>query len=131
VHGLISGILGMAGQIWSTVQNLATNYIEAPFKAALSIFSPSRVFAAHGQNIVAGLVQGIDGSAHLATASVTRMASGVSNAGTASINRSMAGAAGSQQIVVSFDSSGADSEFMTAMKKMIRIRGGNPGLLGR
>jgi hypothetical protein len=131
VHGLISGILGMAGQIWSTVQNLATNYIEAPFKAALSIFSPSRVFAAHGQNIVAGLVQGIDSTAHLATASVTRMASGVANAGTASINRSMAGAAGSQQIVVSFDSSGADSELMTAMKKLIRVRGGNPGLLGR
>jgi phage-related protein len=131
VHGLINGILGMAGQIWSTVQNLATNYIEAPFKAALSIFSPSRVFAAHGQNIVAGLVSGIDSSAHLATASVTRMASGVANAGTASINRSMAGAAGSQQIVVSFDGSGADSELMTALKKLIRVHGGNPGILGR
>jgi hypothetical protein len=130
VHGLISGILGMAGQIWSTVQNLATNYIEAPFKAALSIFSPSRVFAAHGANIVAGLVQGIDSTAHLATASVTRMASSVGNAGTASINRSMATSSG-VTVQLEWNQTGGDAEFMSWLKKNVRGRGGDPGILGR
>lgn len=130
VHGLINGILGMAGQIWSTVENLAKNYIEAPFKAALSIFSPSRVFAQHGYNIVAGLVQGIEGSKGLAVNSARNLGTSVAHAGAIAVAGS--GASGGSSLTAEWvGGSGADAEFITWLKKNIRIRGGNPAVLGR
>lgn len=59
VHGLISGIRSMAGTIGSFFLSLLPGWIVGPFKAALGINSPSKVFAGYGVNIVDGLIGGM------------------------------------------------------------------------
>ncbi|WP_367274956.1 hypothetical protein, partial [uncultured Corynebacterium sp.] len=59
VQGLMNGIGSLAGQIGSWFLNKIPGWIRGPFKAALGIHSPSRVFAGYGRNIGEGLILGV------------------------------------------------------------------------
>lgn len=59
VQGLMDGMGSMAGKIGSWFLDKIPGWIKAPFKAALGIHSPSRVFAGYGVNIGEGLIQGV------------------------------------------------------------------------
>ena len=59
VQGLIDGIKSLASTIGDAFLNLIPEWIKGPFKVALGIESPSKVFAEYGQNIGEGLVEGI------------------------------------------------------------------------
>ena len=61
VDGLMSGLRSMAGSVGSFFLNLLPGWIVGPFKAALGIHSPSKVFAGFGVNIGEGLIGGLDG----------------------------------------------------------------------
>ena len=61
VQGLIDGIKSLAGTIGNAFLNLIPEWIKGPFKVALGIESPSKVFTEYGQNIGEGLIEGIDG----------------------------------------------------------------------
>lgn len=74
IDGLWRGIESAVGGLLSYVRSIASD-ISGAFKSVLGIFSPSRVFAEHGKNIVQGLAQGITGNAHLATNAVNGLAS--------------------------------------------------------
>lgn len=76
VQGLLNGIRSMAGQIGQFFLNLLPGWIIGPFKAALGIASPSRVFRALGVTLPQGLVAGVgDG-----LSSVRRAAGNLANA---------------------------------------------------
>ena len=60
VQGLLDGLASLAGTVGKFFLNLLPGWIREPFKAALGIHSPSRLFAGYGVNIGEGLVNGID-----------------------------------------------------------------------
>lgn len=59
VQGLMNGMGSMAGKIGSWFLDRIPGWIREPFKKALGIHSPSRVFAGYGRNIGEGLIQGV------------------------------------------------------------------------
>ena len=61
VQGFINGIKSLAGTIGSAFLNMVPGWIKGPFKKALGIASPSKLFAGYGRNIGEGLIQGVSG----------------------------------------------------------------------
>lgn len=61
VQGLMNGMGSLAGQIGSWFLDKIPGWIRGPFKKALGIHSPSRVFAGYGRNIGEGLILGVKG----------------------------------------------------------------------
>ena len=59
VEGLISGVQSLAGTIGNAFLNMVPGWIVGPFKEALGIHSPSRVFAGFGENIGEGVLVGV------------------------------------------------------------------------
>lgn len=59
VNGLFEGIKSLAGTIGNFFLSLLPGWIVEPFKVALNIHSPSRVFQGFGQNIGQGLLLGV------------------------------------------------------------------------
>lgn len=59
VQGLLNGIRSLAGSIGNFFLDLLPGWIVGPFKAALGIHSPSRVFAGFGENIGEGVMLGV------------------------------------------------------------------------
>ena len=59
VEGLMNGIKSLAGTIGNFFLSLIPGWIVGPFKAALGIASPSKVFRGFGRNIGEGVVLGI------------------------------------------------------------------------
>lgn len=60
VQGLLDGVRSLAGTIGSFFLDLMPDWIVGPFKAALGINSPSRVFAEYGRNIADGVIVGVN-----------------------------------------------------------------------
>ena len=60
IQGLLDGVASLAGTIGSFFLNLLPDWIVGPFKAALGIHSPSRVFKEYGRNTVQGYLEGIE-----------------------------------------------------------------------
>jgi phage-related protein len=130
IHGLIGGVEAEAGKLWSYIGGIGSK-ISGVFKGALSILSPSRVFFSHGMNIVLGLVAGIDGYAHLAESSVKNLAQRAIGASGGRFYGSPTGSNGAALTIEWIGGGGADQEFISWLKRCIRIRGGNPAVLGR
>lgn len=63
VQGLINGAAQLLPQIGKFFLDLLPSWIRDPFKAALGIHSPSKVFTEFGKNIVRGLTDGLTGDA--------------------------------------------------------------------
>lgn len=59
VQGLGDGVASMAGTIGNFFLNALPDFIREPFKQALGIASPSKVFAGYGQNIGEGVLVGV------------------------------------------------------------------------
>lgn len=59
VQGLLDGIGSLAGSIGNFFLDKIPGWIKGPFKKALGIHSPSRVFKGYGVNIGEGLVNGV------------------------------------------------------------------------
>lgn len=60
IRGVIAGIESMVGTLTRKVKQIAQDAITAPFKKALEILSPSKVFYGYGQNIGKGLILGME-----------------------------------------------------------------------
>lgn len=60
VNGLLRGVSSLAGTIGNFFIGLLPGWIVGPFKAALGIASPSKVFRGFGRNIGEGLLLGLD-----------------------------------------------------------------------
>lgn len=59
VQGLMNGLASMASSVGRFFLNLLPGWIVGPFKAALGISSPSRLFESFGRFIPQGLVRGV------------------------------------------------------------------------
>jgi phage-related protein len=59
VQGLMDGVKTMAGKVGSFFLDLLPGWIVGPFKAALGIHSPSKVFSEYGANTIEGYLHGI------------------------------------------------------------------------
>lgn len=84
VSGLISGIAGAAKGLWDAVAGLAAG-VKDRFKVQLGIKSPSRVFAALGDDTMAGLRVGLERSGGGPLAAVQQVARQVTQAGAAAV----------------------------------------------
>lgn len=85
IQGLINGIENMAGAVEQKVANVA-NGIKNVAKKILGIFSPSRVFDEEiGQQITAGLAQGITSGGQMAVNATTNLTQKVVDAGNTSL----------------------------------------------
>lgn len=60
IDGLLSGISSMAGKIGSFFLSILPGWMVEPFKAALGIHSPSRLFGQFGRNTVEGYLNEIE-----------------------------------------------------------------------
>jgi hypothetical protein len=80
---LIQGLLNGAGSLLSNIGKFfldkVPGWIREPFKKALGIASPSKVFAGYGKNIVQGLAGGISSTSKLAMNAANKIASDVSD----------------------------------------------------
>ena len=77
VEGLLHGIENAEGDVLGGIKKVGSD-LEGAFKSVLSIFSPSKVFYAHGQNIIQGLANGITDSAHIATGAIAGVGNSLS-----------------------------------------------------
>ena len=71
VQGFINGVKSLAGAIGQAFLDTLPGWIKDPFKKALGIASPSKVFAGYGENIGEGLIEGVSGMS-AQVSSVTR-----------------------------------------------------------
>lgn len=124
VDGFINGIKAEVSGALDVVKGVAGD-VESVFKSALGIFSPSRVFAEHGANIMQGLANGITGSADLPLDAITKAATKIS--GTASGALTVSGGASvsnQHQLAITMDFTGAGTDAMVmALRKAVRTKG--------
>lgn len=74
VKGLWDGIKDMGGWLKDKIIGFVKDKIPGPIKSALGIHSPSRVAAALGKQVPAGLAQGIDKNSDIVAKAATDMA---------------------------------------------------------
>lgn len=63
IQGLLDGIGSLASTIGNFFLDILPDWIVGPFKAALGIASPSKLFAQYGRDTVAGYLDGVDDEA--------------------------------------------------------------------
>lgn len=74
VKGLWNGIQDMGGWLKDKIIGFVKDKIPGPIKSALGIHSPSKVAAALGMQVPAGLAKGIDANASMVSKAATDMA---------------------------------------------------------
>lgn len=81
IQGLINGAGSLLSKIGEFFLDMVPGWIKGPFKKALGISSPSKLFAGYGENIGEGLIQGVTGmtgQVQNATQSLADSAAGIS-----------------------------------------------------
>lgn len=79
VQGFINGIKSLAGTIGSAFLDMVPGWIKGPFKKALGIASPSKLFAEYGRNIGEGLIAGVGSMEDAVQASTQGLADSAAN----------------------------------------------------
>lgn len=135
VHGIVSGVEGAAGGLFSSLENLASNALSSA-KSFLGINSPSRVFAQEiGHWIPHGIAEGIKNSAHAVKTAVndaTGAALGrVNVGGQISLGMGTSGGYGGSTTVVNVHVEGsvmAEQDLRdTLQREMLRLGSRNSG----
>lgn len=97
-RNMIQGLLDGAGSLLSTIGTFflskLPSFIQGPFKKALGIKSPSKVFAGFGANISQGLANGVSDNASAVTSAITGLAnSAISSFGAGNLTADIAATA--------------------------------------
>lgn len=74
INGLLNGAGSLLSKIGSFFLDKLPGWIQGPFKKALGIHSPSKVFAGFGANISQGLANGVAANASAVSSAVTDLA---------------------------------------------------------
>lgn len=77
IQGLIDGAGSLLSQLGKFLLDKVPGWIKGPFKKALGINSPSKVFAGYGKNIVQGLIKGISEGKSSVEKTISRMSKDV------------------------------------------------------
>ncbi len=80
INGLIDGLKSMMPDVSATIGDIGDN-VSNWFKEKLGIHSPSRVFASHGSDVMAGLEQGLDDNADKALTPVDKLQANLKSIG--------------------------------------------------
>jgi len=132
IMGLLHGAQSMVGSVMSTVSGWGhdiANAIGSPFGIHFSEPSQAALMVKAGRQITLGLARGMTSETGAARAAAARVgvAAGIAGGGAA-----LAGAGGGGRLQIEWvGGSGADQQFITWLKKNIRLRGGDTGNLGR
>lgn len=133
INGLFDGIKSLAGNIGKFFLNLLPGWIVAPFKLALGIKSPSKVFAGFGRNIAEGIMVGIDDTQSALDARVTSMVT-VPASNAIGLNGTAAGGAGYSTSLVINGNVGWDANEVArqteARQRQASALAGITGILG-
>ncbi|MEV0553133.1 hypothetical protein AB0I27_06695 [Streptomyces sp. NPDC050597] len=130
VRGLWNGIKAMGGWIRSKLINWARDMIPGPIAKALGIASPSKVLAREvGRWIPAGVIDGIESGVGAVDRTMRNLVTipspgQATAAAMAAQSRTAVGAGASGGASVTFEFAGAESEFKTFMRKVMRVSGG-------
>jgi tape measure domain-containing protein len=81
VQGLINGVQSLAGSIGSAFLSMVPGWIVGPFKTALGIASPSKLFKSFGRFIIQGLGIGVNQEQRTAVKAMDQAAAAVTAAG--------------------------------------------------
>jgi hypothetical protein len=81
VNGLISGVQQLAGTIGNAFLSMVPGWIVGPFKQALGIASPSKLFKQFGRWIIQGLGIGVNAEEKTAVRAMDQAAAAVAAAG--------------------------------------------------
>lgn len=76
VQGLIDGATSLLSRLGDFFLDALPGWVKDPFKEALGIQSPSRVFAEYGQNIGQGLVDGVESMSEQVRSATSGLAEG-------------------------------------------------------
>jgi phage-related protein len=87
IQGLLDGAGSLLSKIGDFFLNKLPSWIQGPFKSALGIQSPSKVFHKHGQDILEGLIQGMNAKKDGVVKSVKDWSAVIDNSATPIINR--------------------------------------------
>lgn len=87
VQGLINGVQSLAGTIGSAFLSMVPGWIVGPFKAALGIASPSKLFTQFGKWIVEGLANGVHAKGPAAVKAVRSVAEKLTKAAEGHFNK--------------------------------------------
>ncbi|QWY81837.1 tape measure protein [Microbacterium phage Honk] len=115
IRGLMDGIASLAGSIGRFFLSLLPGWIVGPFKAALGIHSPSRVFRDLGVNIGEGLLLGIKSM----EGDVTDQANSLADAATAALSEvatagvNVGGLSGDVRVTGADEAHGSGPTFVT------------------
>lgn len=104
IQGLLDGAGSLLSKIGSFFLDKVPGFIREPFKKALGISSPSKVFAGYGRNITEGLVKGITAGQNQVEGAIGTLTGGVT--GPTLDMGGYSGAQGMRQTVVKADFSG-------------------------
>lgn len=80
IQGLIDGAGSLLSKIGELFLNKVPGWIKGPFKKALGIASPSKVFKGYGKNLIEGLIKGVDVNSGKLEKSIERMADRIDKA---------------------------------------------------
>lgn len=127
--GFLSGLQAQVKSITALMTRIAQAMV-ATIRRELGIHSPSKVMADIGGFIADGLTLGINGSASKAVRASQSMVRAIANP-SVSVRSLGAANSGNAPLEVEWIGGQADQEFMTWLKKNVRIRGGNPAVFGR
>jgi len=103
INGLLNGAGSLLRNIGKFFLDLVPKWIQGPFKLALGIKSPSKVFAGYGEDITEGLTNGIlDGQRMIESTSMEMSHNVMGGFDTDNINVSMADSKSDQVIEIHF-----------------------------
>jgi hypothetical protein len=127
--GFLTGLSSQEKAITAEMSKIGNSMVTT-IKKDLGIHSPSRVMTVIGGNIADGVTLGISTNASKAIRASQSMVSAIANPKVST--RSLGSAGNSGGLTAEWvGGSGADQEFISWLKKNIRIRGGDPSVLGR
>lgn len=86
IQGLLNGAASLLNTVGSFFASKLPGTLQGPFKKALGINSPSKVFAEYGMNIAQGLAGGVDKYSSLASKAIGNLASDVTMTMTPKVN---------------------------------------------
>jgi phage-related minor tail protein len=73
IQGLINGASSLLRNVGSFFLDMLPGWIQGPFKRALGIASPSKVFSGYGKDIINGLVEGLKSEEGLTTDTIKQV----------------------------------------------------------
>lgn len=134
-RNIVQGLLNGAGQLLPRIGQFFLNklpgFIREPFKRALGIRSPSRVFAQYGQNISEGVTVGVAAKQAETVRSVTALGAAVAKAGQSKLANALDVNLGAPTLALTTAGQAAPASAPVTINVKVEAGVGDPVEIGR